>query len=85
MMKDHNYLIFQPVFNFFKFLVVLLIKFATPAKSNNSFTQELAYIHTFKIALWFVENCLKQGKLCFTHRKVVNVFIVYDWTFGHVT
>ena len=35
-------------------------------------------IHNGKIGTKYKENCLTEDKLSFTHRNVVNLFIVYE-------
>ena len=38
-----------------------------------------------KILIEFDGNCLKQEKLTFTHKEVVNIYIVYEINFWPVT
>ena len=49
-----------------------------PTTPNNSLTSKLKWIHNSKIAVEFKDICLKQEKVTFTYRNVVNVFIVCD-------
>ena len=48
-----------------------------PTTSNNSFNPRLSYNDT-KIKKQFTGSCLKQPKFTFTHKKVVNIYIVYE-------
>ena len=45
--------------------------------SNHSITPNLDYYGTKRRAE-FNGSCLKQDKITFNHRKVVNIYIVYD-------
>ena len=48
-----------------------------PTTSNNSLNLILSYNDT-KIKVQFTGSCLKQPKFTFTHKKVVNIYIVYE-------
>ena len=48
-----------------------------PTTSNNSLNRRLSYNDT-KIKVQFTGSCLKQLKFMFTHKKVVNIYIVYE-------
>ena len=48
-----------------------------PTTSNNSINPRLSYNGT-KIKVQFTGSCLKQPKFTFTHKKVVNIYIVYE-------
>ena len=48
-----------------------------PTTSNNSLNSRLSYNDT-KIKVQFTGSCLKQPKFTFTHKKVVNIYIVYE-------
>ena len=48
-----------------------------PTISNNSLNPRLTYNDT-KIKAQFTGSCLKQPKCTFTHKKVVNIYIVYE-------
>ena len=48
-----------------------------PTTSNNILNPRLNYNDT-KIKVQFTGSCLKQPKFTFTHKKVVNIFIVYE-------
>ena len=87
-----NYLVFLPMGKYFKLnLVVGVIdrvlswqsrgisneSIKPPTTSNNSLNPRLSYNDT-KIKLQFTGSCLKQPKFTFTHKKVVNIYIVYE-------
>ena len=48
-----------------------------PKTTNNSLTPELNYYGT-KTRVKFTRSCLKQSDHIYTHKKVVNIFIVYE-------
>ena len=48
-----------------------------PATSNNSLNPRLSY-NDSKIKVQFTGSCLKQPRFTFTHKKVVNIYIVYE-------
>ena len=48
-----------------------------PTTSDNSLNPELSYID-YNIRVKFTGSCLKQSKISYTHRKVVNIYIVYE-------
>ena len=48
-----------------------------PTTSDNSLTPALSYYGT-KTRVKFTGSCLKQSKISYTHRKVVNIYIVYE-------
>ena len=48
-----------------------------PTASDNSLTPALSYYGT-KTGVKFTGSCLKQSKISFTHRKVVNIYIVCE-------
>ena len=48
-----------------------------PTTSNNSLNPTLSYNDT-KIKVQFTGSCLKQPKFTFTHKKVLNIYIVYE-------
>ena len=56
-----------------------------PSTSGNSLASSLSYTGT-KTTLKFVESCLKQDKITFTHEKIVSIYIVYKmnlWDRGY--
>ena len=48
-----------------------------PTTSNYSLNPRLSYYGT-KIRVQFTGSCLKQPKFTFTHKKVVNIYIVNE-------
>ena len=48
-----------------------------PAISNNSIDLALNYVNT-KLQVKFDGSCLKQGRVTFTHKKVINIYIIYE-------
>ena len=48
-----------------------------PTSSNYNLNPRLSYYGT-KIRVQFTGSCLKQPKFTFTHKKVVNIYIVYE-------
>ena len=44
-----------------------------PATSDNSFASSLDYI-SIKTRVKFIAQCLKQDRVTFTHKKIVNIF-----------
>ena len=48
-----------------------------PTTTNNSLTPELNY-HGTKTKIKFIGSCLKQSSHILTHKKVVNIYIVYE-------
>ena len=51
--------------------------FKPPTTSGNSLNPELSYIE-YDIRVKFTENCLKQSKITYTHKQLVNIYIVYE-------
>ena len=49
-----------------------------PTTSGNSPTPELNYYNNTKIRVQFTRSCLKQPKFTFIHKKVVNIYIIYE-------
>ena len=84
-----NYLVFQPMKKYFQ--VITNTDYVSswkskglsdeaikpPATSDNSLTLALSHYGN-KTRVKFTGNCLKQPKLSYTHRKVVNIHIVYE-------
>ena len=83
-----NYLVFQPIFRYFKINTIINVAdyvlswqskglsaeaIKLPATSDNSLTRALSYYHASKIRVKFTGSCLKQDKVTFNHRKVVNI------------
>ena len=49
----------------------------SPTTSNNSLNPRLSYYGT-KARVQFTKSCLKQLNYTFTHKKIVNIYIVYE-------
>ena len=83
------YLIFQPLYRYFKTITntsyILSWKsrglsnesIKPPATYDNSLTPELSY-YDFNIRVKCTGSCLKQPKITYTHKNVVNIYIVYE-------
>ena len=48
-----------------------------PTTSDNSLNPKLSYYGT-KTRVQFTKSCLKQPNFTFTHKKIVNIYIVYE-------
>ena len=87
-----NYLVFLPMGKYFKLNSVGRVidrmlsrqskgisneSIQPPTTSNNSLNPRLRCKDT-KIKAQFTGNCLKQPKFTFNHKKVVNIYIVYE-------
>ena len=89
--EDGNqaYLIFQPLYRYFKTITntnyILSWKskglsaesIKPPTTSDNSLTSELSY-YDYNIRVKFTGSYLQQPKITYTHKKVVNIYIVYE-------
>ena len=87
-----NYLVFQPIYRCFKINAIDITNYVLswkskgssdetiklPATSNNSLTPTLSYYNESKIWVKFTGSCLKQDKVTFNHRKIVDIYIVYE-------
>ena len=51
----------------------------SPTISDNSINPRLNY-YGVKIRVYFTKKCLKQPKFTFTHKNIVNIYIVYELT-----
>ena len=49
-----------------------------PATSDNSLTPLIDY-HGNKIRVKFIGSCLKHSKISYTHRTIVNTYIVFEF------
>ena len=89
-----NYLVFLPMRKYFKLNSVVGVvdhflswqskglsneSIKPPATTNNSLTPELNYYGT-KTKVKFTGSCLKQSSHILTHKRVVNIYIVYELT-----
>ena len=87
-----NYLVFLPMGKYFKLNSVVNTagyvsswqskgisneRIKPPTTTNNSLTPELNYYGT-KTRVKFIRSCLKQSDHIYTHKKVVNIYIVYE-------
>ena len=83
------YLIFQPLYRYFKTITntnyILSWKskglsdesIKSPTTSNNNLNPELSHYDS-DIRVKFTGSCLKQQKITYAHKKVVNIYIVYE-------
>ena len=84
-----NYLIFQPLIRYFEFITnspryispwkstgLSTESIKPPTTSDNSLASALSYYGT-KMRVKVTGSCLKQDKVTFNHKKVVNIYIVY--------
>ena len=87
-----NYLVFLPMGKYFKLNSVVAAadyvlswqskglcneSIKPPTRTNNSLTPELNYYGT-KTRVKFTRSCLKQSDHIYTHKKVVNIYTVYE-------
>ena len=88
----HNYLVFLPMRKYFKLNSVAGVtdyvlswqskglsnaSIKPPTTSNNSLNPRLSYYGT-KVKVQFKKSCLKQSNNIFTHKNIVNTYIVYE-------
>ena len=87
-----NYLVFLPMGKYFKLNSVVGVTdrvlswqskglsnetIKPPTTSNNSLNPRLSHNDT-KIKAQFTGSCVKQPNFTFTHKKVVNIYVVYE-------
>ena len=87
-----NYLVFLPKRKYFKLNLVISVilrvlswqskgisneSIKPPTTSDNSLNPKLSH-HGTKTRVQFTGSCLKQLNFTFTHKKVVNIYIVYE-------
>ena len=87
-----NYLVFLPLRKYFKLNSVAGVidhvlswqskglsneSIKSPTISYNSINPRLNY-YGAKIRVHFTKSCLKQPKFTFTHKNIVNIYIVYE-------
>ena len=86
-----NYLLFQPMNRYFKVNMINATNYVSlwkskglsdesikpPTISNNSLAPSLDY-YGAKTRAKFTRSCLKQSKVSYTHRKIVNIYIAYE-------
>ena len=90
---NQNYLVFQPISRYFKVNTIINISdyvlswkskglsvetIKPPTTSDNSLTPTLNYYDDAKIGLKFTGSSLKQTKFTYTHKTIVNIYIVYE-------
>ena len=87
-----NYLVFQPIVRYFKVITIIDSDYALSweskglsaesikplTTSDNSLTPTLSYDYNFKVRVKFTGSCLKQPKFTYTHKTIVNIYIVYE-------
>ena len=87
----HNYLVFQPVYRYFKRIVGVdnsdyiyywQSKGLSDERINSIKTSDYGTTATLscygtKTRVEFNGSCLKQDKITYTHEKIVNIYIVY--------
>ena len=83
------YLIFQPIYRYFKTVTntnyisswkskgLSTESIKPPTTSDNSLNPELSCIE-YIIRVKFTGTCLKQSKITYTHKKLVDIYIVYE-------
>ena len=84
-----NYLVFQPVYRYFKFIAntnhisewiskgLSPESIKPPATSDNSIALAINNYGT-KTRVKFTGSCLKQSKASYTHGKIVNIYVVCE-------
>ena len=88
-----NYLVFLPMSKYFKLNSIVSIidrvlswqskevsneSIKPPTTSNNSLTPEISYYNNARTRVKFEGSCLKQSNFTFTHKKIANIYIVYE-------
>ena len=80
---------FQPVYRYFKFISntnfisewiskgLSSESIKPPTTSNNSLAPAINNYGT-KTRVKFTGSCLQQSKISYTHRKIVNIYVVYE-------
>ena len=82
-----NYLVFQPMYRYFKLITNTLSILSWQSKGlssenidppTTSLSPSINYVGN-KIRVKFTGSCLKQSnKLTYTHKNIVNIYIVYE-------
>ena len=84
-----NYLVFQPLIKYLKLIAnidyisswkskgLYAETIKPPSTSDNSLTPGVSYCDT-KTRVKFTGSCLKQPKISYTHRTIVNIYTVYE-------
>ena len=86
---NQSYLIFQPVYKYFKFITGTTYisswkskglsdeSIKSPTTSDNSLALLIGY-YDYNITVKFSGSILRQPKVTYTHKKIVNIYIVYE-------
>ena len=86
---SHAYLIFQVLYRYFKTITdtIYILSWKSrglsaegikpPTTSNNSLNPESSY-YDYNITVKFTGSCLKQPKITYTHKKVVNITLLMN-------
>ena len=84
-----NYLVFQPVYIYFKFIAntnfisewisrgLSSESIKPPTTSNNSLAPAVINYGT-KTRVRFTGSCLQQSQISYTSKKIVNIYVVYE-------
>ena len=84
-----NYLVLQPVYRYLKFVANTSFisewiskglsskSIKPPTTSNNNLAPAINNYGT-KTRIKFTGSCLQQSKLTYTHKKIVNIYVVYE-------
>ena len=82
-------MIFQPVYKYFKFITGTTYisswkskglsdeSIKSPTTSDNSLALLIGY-YDYNITVKFSGSILRQPKVTYTHKKIVNIYIVYE-------
>ena len=88
----HNYLVFQPIYRYFKRIadvgsgnyiyfwkskVLSDERLDSITTCNHKITTELSFYGT-KTRVEFNGSCFEQNKVTYNHGKIVNIYIVYE-------
>ena len=85
-----NYLVFQPLNKYFKVIAntdyvsswkskgLSAESIKPPTTSDNNLAPELNYYDDFKVRVKFTRSCLKQPNFTYTHKTIINIYIVYE-------
>ena len=86
---SQNYSLFQPINKYFKLIAITDYisswtskglsseSIKPPTTSDNSLTPAVSFYGS-KTKVTFTGSCLKQPEISYTHRKTVNIYIVYE-------
>ena len=84
-----NYLVFQPTHKYIKLVANTIYisswkskglsdEIIKPPSTSYNILSPVADYYGSKIRLKFTGNCLKQDKITYTHKAIVNIYIVYE-------